>query len=95
MYFISVLITDESTEFKIQTQRAEYILSKLIDRVPDDDEEAERKELLGVDNDDDDDPNKNSRLSINHVELSSLITLRDNPLATEDSNGQESSPDEA
>lgn len=98
MYFISLIIPDESTEFKIQSERSQFIISKLIDRVPDDDEEAERRALLGPDGDNDDDNNNNpnnpnnnqyNRLATNEIDVLSIINLQDNPLKCEDIFGQD------
>jgi hypothetical protein len=40
MGLISHLIPDESSDYQTQLQRSEFILSKLIDRVPDDEEDV-------------------------------------------------------
>lgn len=87
MYFIALLIPDESNEYKIQSKRAEFIVSKLIDRVPDDDEESEKRALLNEMEDDNDNPQKSMTDGVN---LSSVIRLSSYPIDSEE--GGPSSP---
>ncbi len=86
MYFISLLIPDESNEYKIQSKRSEFIVSKLIDRVPDDDEESEQRALLT----EMEDENINRNSFSDGVDLSSLVRLSVYPIDAEE--GEPSSP---
>jgi hypothetical protein len=83
MYFIALLIPNETSEYQIQLQRSEFILSKLIDRVPDEiDEGSEKAALLneqeGGGGEDEED--EAMGFGDHGVELPSHVILQSNPM---------------
>jgi hypothetical protein len=78
MALIAHLIPNESSAYRIQLQRATFILSKLIDRVPDDEEDIEVEQ--GADGDD----GPGGGPEDGDVELSSspALILQSNPMLT-------------
>lgn len=83
MYFIAFLIPNETSTYRIQLHRSEFILSKLIDRVPDEvDDGSEKSALLHEheDNGGEEVEDEATGFGDHGVELPSYVILQSNPM---------------